>query len=105
MNGPRGGEAVEEAWRLAGAERQALLSGLGHPRASVCPQAYLVGTCEGSELLMVGVFKGEQRGWSTGSEKTVVHRVTQPFGKAKFVFITITNTPCFDCCCLPGLCT
>ena len=98
-----GREAGGRRW-LPGSECQALLSGLGHHRASVCPQAHLIWAQAGSELLTVGALKGEQGVLSRGSKKTGVSRVSQPFRKPKSVCVAVTHTPSFDSC-LPGLCT
>lgn len=78
-------------------ECQGLLSGFGHSHTSA-HRVYLVWAQEGSELLTVGAFKGEQRGLGRGGEKTGVGRVTQPF-RPKPVFVAIAITPAFDSAC------
>lgn len=71
----RGGEAGRG---VLGGECQGLLSGFGHAHTSA-HRVYLVWAQEGSELLTVGAFKGEQRGLSRGREETGVGKVEQPF--------------------------
>lgn len=80
---------------MLGGECQGLLSGFGHSHASA-HRVYLVWAQEGSELLTVGAFKGEQRGLGRGGEKTGVGRVAQPFRKPKPVFVAFAITPAFD---------
>lgn len=73
-----GAEEGRQERGVIGGECQGLLSGFGHSHTSA-HRVYLVWAQEGSELLTVGAFKGEQRGLGRGREKTEVGKVEQPF--------------------------
>lgn len=75
-----GAEEGRQGGGVLGGECQGLLSGFGHAHASA-HRVYLVWAQEGSELLTVGAFKGEQRGLGRGREaKQGLARSRSPSG-------------------------